>query len=174
MWPLMCLFSNIYVSFPIWTGFSNATVWQLLPLFLCTQNSVHHQNKYNLQAVKGQETTSKHCKTAQSSSWCLSLISFPTTTQTTSTVRSRKKLNLLDKKQEYTCFIVAESGRTLCLLSTAYGWPGSDGQRFFDLWCLPENRRPSACFLTGVISIKNNICHPKPPLPSKGQSIPCL
>lgn len=66
MWALLCMFFNVYASFSIWTGFSNTTSLLLhmtaAASFPCTQNPAQSQNKCDLEAVQGQETTSQHSK----------------------------------------------------------------------------------------------------------------
>lgn len=55
MWALLCVFSYVYASFSIWTGFSNTTLLLLQKTaaasFPCTQNSAQSQNKFDLEAV---------------------------------------------------------------------------------------------------------------------------
>lgn len=110
MWALLCMFSYVYASFSIWTGFSNTTSLLLhmtaAASFPCTQNSVQSQNKCDLEAVQGQETTSQHSKQLSAVAKILVLRSaFCLLCDTKHINRKEKKWHLREMKQEwYTCF----------------------------------------------------------------------
>lgn len=107
----MCLFSNVYVSFAIWIGFSNTSCYLWNPEFRAQPEQISFTSS---QGTRNNLQTPPKLRAVADIPVC---IRSPLHVE-------HKKRHLREKKHKRsTCSIVAESGRSLCVLSTASGWP---------------------------------------------------